>query len=97
MTVGLKNSITLAEATETTENYYGFDKSFSIRSSNAYLAVVTRYQNVENLAWVVKITGYWNDRYEQTYYAVVGANDGSIIGNRWSGIWPESRLDYYFN
>jgi len=97
VTVELKNSITLAEATETTENYYGFDKSFSVRSSDAYLAVVTRYQNVENLAWVVKITGYWNDRYEETYYAVVDANDGSLIGNSWSGIWPESRLDYYFN
>lgn len=97
VTVGLKNSVSLAEATETTENYFGFSDDFSISSSEAYLAVVTRYQNVENLAWVVKITGYWNDRYEETYYAVVDANDGSVIGNSWSGIWPESRLSNYFH
>ncbi|MDD1703144.1 MAG: hypothetical protein LUQ31_09220, partial [Methanoregula sp.] len=68
-------------------------------SSEAYLAVVTRSQNVENLAWVVKLKGYysWDSNNERTYYAVVDADDGSVLGANWAAIWPEQELAYYLN
>jgi len=98
VTVGLRNTVSLSEATETAEQYLGLGSSFKLSSSEAYLAVVTRYQNVENLAWVVKLNGYvpW-DSNERTYYAVVDANDGSVLGNNWNAIWPEHELAYYLN
>jgi len=96
VTVGLKNTVSLSEATETAEQYRGRDGSFKLSSSEAYLAVVTRYQNVENLAWVVTMKGYYSwDREERTYYTVVDANDGSILGGNWDAIWPEHELVYY--
>ncbi|MDD1694589.1 MAG: hypothetical protein LUQ71_07675 [Methanoregula sp.] len=99
VTAGLKNTVSLAEAVETTQDCYHFSDSFTLSSSEAYLAVVTRYQNVENLAWVVKLKGYysWDRDDERTYYAVIDATDGSVLGTRWSDIWPESRLSDYFN
>lgn len=101
VTAGLKNPVSLGEATETAESYFGIgsDSDFRVSSSEGYLAVVTRYQNVENLAWVIKLKGYysWNQDYERTYLAVVDATDGSVIGSTWSNIWPESRLAYYLN
>ncbi|MEN6609850.1 MAG: hypothetical protein ABFC24_03335 [Methanoregulaceae archaeon] len=101
VTAGLKNSVSLGEATETAESYFGIGSGsdFKVSSSEGYLAVVTRYQNVENLAWVIKLKGCysWNQDYEQTYLAVVDATDGSVIGSTWSSIWPESRLAYYLN
>jgi hypothetical protein len=100
VTVGLKNTVSLSEATETAEQYLGIGSgsSFKLSSSEAYLAVVTRYQNVENLAWVVKLKGYYSwDSEERTYYAVVDANDGSVLGNNWDNIWPEHKLAYYLN
>ena len=98
VTVGLKNTVSLSEATETTEQSIGLGSSFKLSSSEAYLAVVIRSQNVENLAWVVKLNGYvpW-DTQERTYYAVVDANDGSVLGNNWDNIWPEHELAYYLN
>jgi len=98
VTVGLKNTVSLSEATETTEQSIGLGSSFKLSSSEAYLAVVIRSQNVENLAWVVKLNSYvpW-DTQERTYYAVVDANDGSVLGNNWDNIWPEHELAYYLN
>jgi hypothetical protein len=98
VTVGLDNTVSLSEATETAEQYLGLSSSFTLSSSEAYLAVVTRYQNVENLAWVVKLSGYvpW-DTQERTYYTVVDANDGSVLGGNWDNIWPEHELAYYLN
>lgn len=99
VTVGLKNSVSLSEAMETAEGYYHMSDSFTLSSSEGYLAVVTRYQNVENLAWVIKLNGYysWDNDEERTYTIVVDAVDGSVLGNGWSDIWPESRLSYLDN
>jgi hypothetical protein len=99
ITVGLKNTVSLSEAIQTAEDYYGLSDSFTLSSSESYLAVVTRYQNVENLAWVIKLKGYysWDNDDERTYLVVVDATDGSVLGSRWSNIWPESRLSYYLN
>jgi hypothetical protein len=96
VTVGLKNSVSLSEAMETAEGYYHMSDSFTLSSSEGYLAVVTRYQNVENLAWVIKLKGYysWDNDEERTYTIVVDAVDGSVLGSGWSSIWPESRLSY---
>jgi len=98
ITVGLKNTISVSEATESAESYMGHSSYFTLTSSEGYLAVVTRSQNVENLAWVIKLKGYysWDDD-EQTYVVIVDANDGSILGSGWSSIWPESRLNYLGN
>ncbi len=99
ITVGLKNTISLSEAMETAEDYYGLSDSFTISSSESYLAVVTRSQNVENLAWVIRLNGYysWDTADERTYTIVVDAGDGSVLGSDWSSIWPESRLNYLGN
>lgn len=99
VTVGLKNTVSLSGAMETAENYYGLSDSFTISSSEGCLAVVTRSQNVENLAWVIKLKGYysWNNDDERTYMIVVDASDGSVLGSGWSSIWPESRLSYLGN
>lgn len=99
VTAGLKNSVSLSEAMETAENYSGLSDSFTLSSSEGYLAVVTRYQNVENLAWVIKLKGYysWDNDYEHTYIVIVDATDGSVLGSGWSSIWPESRLSYLGN
>jgi len=99
VTVGLKNTVSLSDAMETAEDYYDLSDSFTLRSSESYLAVVTRSQNVENLAWVIKLKGYysWDTDYERTYTIVVDAGDGSVLGSGWSSIWPESRLDYLDN
>jgi hypothetical protein len=96
VTVGLRNQVSLAEAMETAEEYYQMSDSFTLSSSEGYLAVVTRYQNVENLAWVIRLNGYytWDNDEESTYTIVVDAVDGRVIGSGWSGIWPESRLNY---
>ena len=83
VTVGLKNTVSLSEATETAESYLGQSSYFTLSSSEEYLAVVTRSQNVENLAWVIKLKGYYswdNDDQEQTYVIVVDAADGSVLG-----------------
>jgi uncharacterized membrane protein YkoI len=99
VTVGLKNTVSLSDAMETAEDYYDLSDSFTLRSSESYLAVVTRSQNVENLAWVIKLKGYysWDTDNERTYTIVVDAGDGSVLGSGWSSIWPESRLDYLDN
>ena len=34
---------------------------------------------------------------ERTYTIVVDAVDGSVLGDGWSSIWPESRLSYLDN
>lgn len=97
VTVGLKNTISLSEATETAESYLGQSSYFTLSSSEGYLAVVTRSQNVENLAWVIKLKGYfsWDNDNERTYVVVVDAvDDGSVLGSGWNAIWPESRLSY---
>lgn len=99
VTVGLQNSVSLSEATETAEHYYGLSDSFTLSSSESYLAVVTRYQNVENLAWVIKLKGYysWDNNNESTYLVVIDATNGNVLGSRWDNIWPESRLLYYLS
>jgi uncharacterized membrane protein YkoI len=99
VTAELKNTVSLSGAMETAENYYGLSDSFTISSSEGYLAVVTRSQNVENLAWVIKLKGYysWDNDDERTYTIVVDAADGSVLGSGWSSIWPESRLSYLGN
>jgi hypothetical protein len=96
VTAWLKNTVPLSEAMATAENYSGLSDSFTLSSSEGYLAVVTRYQNVENLAWVIKLKGYysWDNDYEHTYIVIVDATDGSVLGSGWSSIWPESRLSY---
>jgi hypothetical protein len=98
VTVGLKNTVSVSEATESAESYMGHSSYFKLSSSEGYLAVVTRSQNVENLAWVIKLKGYyaWDDS-EQTYSVIVDAQDGSILGSGWSSIWPESRLSWTWN
>jgi hypothetical protein len=99
VTMGLKNTVSLSDAMETAENHYSLSDSFTLSSSASYLAVVTRSQNVENLAWVIKLKGYysWDTDYERTYTIVVDAVDGSVLGSDWSSIWPESRLNYLGN
>ena len=99
VTVGLKNTVSLSEATETAESYLGQSSYFTLSSSEGYLAVVTRSQNVENLAWVIKLKGYysWDNDNEQTYVIVVDAVDGSVLGSGWDDIWPESRLSGFRN
>ena len=99
VTVGLKNTVSLSDAMETAESHFGLSESFTLSSSESYLAVVTRSQNVENLAWVIKLKGYysWDTGYERTYTIVVDAADGSVLGSGWSSIWPESRLNYLDN
>jgi hypothetical protein len=99
ITVGLKNTVSLSEATESAESYMGHSSYFTLSSSEGYIAVVTRSQNVENLAWVIKLKGYysWDNNEERTYVVVVDAVDGSVLGSGWSSIWPESRLTNYWN
>ena len=99
VTAGLKNTVSLSEATETAESYLGHSDQFTLTGSEGYLAVVTRYQNVENLAWVIKLKGYYTwDKDEQVYPIIVDATDGSLLGTGWSSIWPESRLSNgYYN
>jgi uncharacterized membrane protein YkoI len=98
ITVGLKNTISVSEATGSAESYMGHSSYFTLTSSEGYLAVVTRSQNVENLAWVIKLKGYYSwDNDEQVYVVIIDANDGSILGSGWSSIWPESRLNYLGN
>ena len=99
VTVWLKNAVSLSEAVRTAEDYYGLSDSFTVSSSEGYLAVVVRSQNVENLAWVIRLKGYssWDRDYERTYTIVVDAADGSVLGSDWSGIWPESRIRYLEN
>ena len=96
VTVGLKNTVSLSEAMQTAEDYYDLGSSFTLSSSEDYIAVVTRSQNVENLAWVIKLKGYhsWDRDDERTYTIVVDALNGSVLGSDWSDIWPESRLSY---
>ncbi|MDP3563444.1 MAG: hypothetical protein Q8R70_03030 [Methanoregula sp.] len=89
----LKNTVSLSEATEVAEES---NSDMVINSAEGYLAVVTRYQNVENLAWVIKMKGSykWDSTYQRTETVIVDAVDGSILGSGWSSIWPESRLNY---
>jgi hypothetical protein len=58
--------------------------------------VVTQNQNVENLAWVIKMTGSYrgDSDYQSTYIVIVDATDGKYLGYGWDDIWPESRLNY---
>jgi hypothetical protein len=99
--IDLNNKVALATATETAEYYLksDFGQQVVIGSTESYLAVVTRYQNVENLAWVIKIKfsypSFSSD--EDTDLVVIDANDGSLLADHWNNIWPESRLTYYLN
>jgi hypothetical protein len=90
----LKNTVTLSNATKSAEDYVYSD--FTVTSSEGYLAVITQNQNVENLAWVIKLTGSykWNTEYVTTYVVVVDATDGSVLGAGWN-MWPESRISYH--
>lgn len=94
----LQNKVTLGDATTTATDYTY--SSFKVTSSEGYLAVVTRYQNVESLAWVIKLTGSyrWDPEYVDTYVVVVDASkDDTVLATRWDSIWPESRLMNYFS
>lgn len=90
----LKSTISLANAVQSATDYTY--NEFIVSSSEGYRAVVTRNQNVENLAWVIKLSGSyrWDPDYTDTYVVIVDATDGSVLGSRWSSIWPESRLNY---
>jgi hypothetical protein len=92
----LKSATSLSDAVKSATDYTYSE--FAVTSSEGYLAVVTRSQNVENLAWVIKLTGSyrWDPDYTYTYIVIVDANDGSVLGTRWDSIWPESRLNNYF-
>jgi hypothetical protein len=92
----LESTTSLSDAIKSATDYTY--NEFSVTSSEGYLAVVTRNQNVENLAWVIKLTGNyrWNQDYSYTYIVIVDAKDGSVLGTRWDSIWPESRLSNYF-
>lgn len=91
----LKSTVSLGTATKTAED--AVYSEFTTTSSEGYLAVVTQYQNVETLAWVLKLHGHfsWDPDYESTYEVVVSADDGSMLGYGWDNIWPEHQLYYY--
>jgi hypothetical protein len=91
----LKSTTSLAEAVQTATDFTYSD--FTVSSSEGYLAVVTRNQNVENLAWVIRLSGtyHWNPDEVETCAVIVDAANGSILGSQWSSIWPESRLNYF--
>jgi hypothetical protein len=90
----LKNTVSLASAIQTAEDQVYSE--FKVNSAEGYLAVVTQNQNVENLAWVIKMTGSyrWDSDYQSTYIVIVDATDGKYLGYGWDDIWPESRLNY---
>ncbi|MDD1694883.1 MAG: hypothetical protein LUQ71_09185 [Methanoregula sp.] len=90
----LTSTTTLSDAVKSATDYTWSE--FKVNSAEGYLAVVTRYQNVENLAWVITLHGSytWDPEYTDTYIVIVDAKDGSVLGTRWSSIWPESRLNY---
>jgi hypothetical protein len=91
----LKNTVSLGDATKTAEDQVYSE--FRVSSSEGYLAVVTRSQNVENLAWVIKLTGNyrWDSENQDTVVVIVDAVDGNYLGSGWSSIWPESRLNNF--
>jgi len=89
ITVSLAPTTSLSDATKTAEDYYsGY---INVDHVDGYLAVVIRSQNVENLAWVVKVSGTYkyNNQYEESEMAIVDAQTGKVIGSSWSDIWPE--------
>jgi hypothetical protein len=91
----LKSTASLSDAIASATDYtYG---DFTVSSAEGYLAVVTRTQNVENLAWVIKLHGTyrWDRETISNYIVVVDATDGNVLGSGWSSIWPESQLTYY--
>jgi hypothetical protein len=90
----LRNTVSLGNATQIAEDHVYSE--FEVSSAEGYLAVVTRSQNAENLAWVIRMTGTyrWNPAYQDTYVVVVDATDGNFLGFSWNSIWPESRLYY---
>jgi hypothetical protein len=90
----LTSKVSLSKATAAAEDYVYSE--FVTTSSEGYLAVIIRSQNVEDLAWVIKLHGhYTGSNYESTYEIVVSAKDGSVIGLGWDQIWPEHQLYYY--
>ena len=91
----LTSQVSLSSATKSAEDYVYSD--FVTTSSEGYLAVIIRSQNVEDLAWVIKLHGHyaWDKDWQTTYEMVVSATDGSVLGTGWDNIWPEHELYYY--
>jgi hypothetical protein len=98
VTTGLKNTISLDEATTIAKDRIVAERPNAdvvINSSDGYLAVVTCNRNGQNLAWVVEITYHaWGRDYERKNTVFVSADDGSILTAKPMGgeIWPESRI-----
>ena len=73
---------------ETAENYV---VSSGVESTEGHREVITQYQNLERLAWVITLTE--NGGY--SYTVVIDANDGSFVGSQYDdSIWPEAWLSY---
>jgi uncharacterized membrane protein YkoI len=84
----LENTVSLSQAVATAENYVG---TSGVESTEGHREVITQYQNLERLAWVITLTE--NGGY--SYTVVVDATDGSFIGSQYDdSIWPEAWLTY---
>ncbi|MGB8219335.1 MAG: PepSY domain-containing protein [Methanoregula sp.] len=84
----LENTVSLSKAVATAEDYVG---TSGVESTEGHREVITQYQNLERLAWVITLTE--NGGY--SYTVVVDATDGSFIGSQYDdSIWPEAWLLY---